>query len=70
MDFSAMASSEIFCSCCKRTRGADEFETNKQGKRNKTCKRHSKKRPLEVDDWENFVVRLQSWNKPVSHFAI
>ncbi|KAJ5551021.1 hypothetical protein N7461_005719 [Penicillium sp. DV-2018c] len=35
-----------------------------QGKRNKTCIRHSKKRSLEVDDWANFNQVLRNWNKP------
>ncbi|KAJ5570808.1 hypothetical protein N7535_004468 [Penicillium sp. DV-2018c] len=32
---------------------------NKQGKRNKTCKRHS----LEIDDWGKFRRVLREWNK-------
>jgi hypothetical protein len=67
MDYQAIAQDKIFCSRCSRTRATDEFEINKQGKRNKTCKRHSKKRPLEVDDWENFILVLRNWNKPVSN---
>jgi sarcosine oxidase delta subunit len=56
---------EIFCSKCK-SRAAEEFEINKQGKQNKTCRRHSKKRSLEFDDWEEFIMLLRDWNNPVS----
>ncbi|KAJ5131039.1 uncharacterized protein N7515_007078 [Penicillium bovifimosum] len=59
-----MDSQPIFCTKCSRTRAIDEFLVNKQGKRNKTCKRHSKKRPLEIDDWENFIQVIRNWNKP------
>ncbi|KAJ5142546.1 uncharacterized protein N7515_001333 [Penicillium bovifimosum] len=59
-----MDSQDIFCSSCRRSRAVDEFHVNKQGKRNKTCQRHSKKRPLEVDDWENFIQVLRNWNEP------
>lgn len=45
------------------------FEFNKLGKRNKTCQRHTKKRSLDVDDWGAFILRLQNWNKPVTHFV-
>ncbi|KAJ5575791.1 hypothetical protein N7535_002717 [Penicillium sp. DV-2018c] len=54
---------EVICSKCYRMRPIDEFHINKQGKRNATCKRHSKKRSLEIDDWENFIRVLRDWNK-------
>lgn len=59
----------IFCSKCGRPCALDEFEFNKQGKRNRTCKRHTKKRSLEVDDWRDFILCLQDWNKAVSYLS-
>lgn len=58
---------EAFCSKCRRDRPTNDFELNKSGKRNKTCKRHSQKRPLEVelDDWAGFIVQIQTWNESV-----
>lgn len=61
------AATEIFCSKCARSCAADEFEINKQGNWNKTCKRHSQKRSLEFDNWDNFIMLLWKWNKPVSN---
>jgi hypothetical protein len=66
MDLQAAARSEFFCSKCGKFCAKDEFEVNKQGKQNKTCKRHSKKRSLEPDNWEDFIALLQNWNRPVS----
>ena len=66
MDFQAASINEIFCSRCRRCRPADEFKFNKQGKQNKTCRRHSQKRALEFDDWEDFIKRLRNWNRPAS----
>lgn len=56
---------EFFCSKCAKSRATEEFEINKQGKRKKTCKRHMRKRSLEFDNWENFMMLLQRWNQPV-----
>ncbi|KAL4979169.1 hypothetical protein BDW66DRAFT_128773 [Aspergillus desertorum] len=59
-------SDTLFCSKCGRPCVLDEFEINKQGKRKKTCKRHTKKRSLDIDDWSDFILRLQNWNKVAS----
>ena len=67
MDSQAAATNEIFCSRCRRSRPADEFAINKQGKQNKTCERHSQKRALEFDDWESFIMLLRNWNRPASN---
>lgn len=59
---------EPFCSKCVKNRPIGDFEINKQGKRNRTCKRHTRrKRPLHTDDWDNFISLIRSWNRPVSN---
>jgi hypothetical protein len=61
MDPEEAAANKILCGKCARFYASDEFETNKKGKRNKTCRRHSRKRSLELDDWENFAQLLRNW---------
>ncbi|KAL1956391.1 hypothetical protein VTO42DRAFT_7374 [Malbranchea cinnamomea] len=54
----------FFCSTCKRNRLTKDFEYNKQGKRKLTCQRHSRKRALEINSWEEFIQAIRRWNKP------
>ncbi|KAL1974870.1 hypothetical protein VTN31DRAFT_5074 [Thermomyces dupontii] len=56
-----------YCQICKKLLPVDEFLLNNQGKRNKTCKRHSKKRPLQIDDWDEFIKLIRKWNRPDQH---
>jgi hypothetical protein len=62
----AAAADQIFCSKCARFYAADEFQINKKGKLNKTCRRHSRKRSLELDEWENFILLLRNWKRQAS----
>lgn len=57
--------SSFFCSICKRNRPAEDFEYNKQDKRKLTCHRHSRKKPLEINRWEEFIQAIRRWNRPV-----
>lgn len=41
------------------------FPTQQPGDKNKTCKRRSQKRPLQIDDWDDFVALIRNWNRPV-----
>ncbi|KAA8641710.1 uncharacterized protein ATNIH1004_011846, partial [Aspergillus tanneri] len=54
---------KIFCSKCVKFYGVDEFKFNKDGKPQRTCKRHGRKRALELDDWDSFTRLLRNWNK-------
>lgn len=60
---------ESFCSKCARFYIADDFQINKQGKRNKTCKRHTKKRVTSFDAWDDFIALLRNWNKLVREYT-
>lgn len=70
MDFQFAEVDKIFCSKCANLRAAAEFEVNKKGQRNRTCKRHSRKRALELHDWDSFTLLLRSWKKQASNFNI
>ncbi|THC98128.1 hypothetical protein EYZ11_002416 [Aspergillus tanneri] len=61
---------KIFCSKCVKFYGVDEFKFNKDGKPQRTCKRHGRKRALELDDWDSFTRLLRNWNKLASIFEI
>ena len=61
MDLQKVAANGLFCSKCAKFYAAEEFETTTKGKRNKTCRRHSQKRSLELDDWDNFTQLLRNW---------
>ncbi|KAL1973374.1 hypothetical protein VTN31DRAFT_6009 [Thermomyces dupontii] len=56
-----------YCQICKKLLPVDEFLLNNQGKRNKTCKRNSKKPPLQIDDWDEFIKLIRKWNRPDQH---
>ncbi|KAK9443862.1 ATP-dependent DNA helicase PIF1, partial [Metarhizium brunneum] len=63
MDCQVAEVDKIFCSKCANFRAAAEFEVNKKGQRNRTCKRHSRKRALEFHDWDSFTLLLRNWKK-------
>lgn len=61
-----MDSATQFCSSCCSMRPNEDFNTKKNGKMNKTCKRHSKKRELPaIDTWDDFIYELNTWSTPV-----
>ena len=68
MDALHVDADKIFCRKCLKFYSTDDFELNKKGKRNRTCKRHSRKRALELDDWDSFTRVLRNWNKSASTF--
>jgi len=70
MDFQTAEIDKIFCSKCAKFCAANDFEVNKKGQRNRTCKRHSRKRALEFHDWDSFTLLLRNWKKLVSNFKI
>jgi hypothetical protein len=58
--------STFFCSTCKSLLPAENFGYLKYGKRKTTCNRHiTRKRALELDDWDDFITEIREWNRPV-----
>lgn len=62
-----MQSTTQKCSTCRCYRPIEDFLVNKHGTPRKTCSKHSKKRTLpQVDQWDDFIYEIRTWNKPVN----
>lgn len=58
-----------YCSKCNAFVLSSQFDSDKNNKRRKTCRKHTKKRAAEPDSttWEEFCASIEAWEDFVSY---